>query len=453
MNAKKPSSRDTFLQLCARADGREDHDVLKYVVSTKSILSCYAEGTPPTLLLGMKGVGKSTAFKLLMSSENEKILVGGFAPGAEKFKSLPHVQPGLFRERFYVLFLNAITAIVDGSRAKTSQSVTKQVSSRFKPIGDSIKKQAGRLKGVNIWGFGATFDLSSDQQTALDKFDRDAAESKIREFTDAGVRIRLFIDDPEQALPVGDQGRDSLIGILLAANELNVNFAGRVGITALLKTHVFQSIAGNEELSNVFPSQRAVLTWKPEELLLALDERLKHASARFEELFDLKKEEFLKDVVHFLRNGPRDLFAWIAFAGKSAGNHRIRLKDFAKTMPEVGSFSLRQITSAYSAEVKYIPEMLKSLFPNDGEIASSALLDRITELRTNDSRFIDITKNAPFDRSADYIRFLLEAGCVRVTLRGRGIEPFEQEYFDDTGMRSDTRLALHPLLAATVFKS
>ena len=75
-----------------------------------------------------------------------------------------------------------------------------------------------------------------------------------------------------------------------------------------------------------------------------------------------------------------------------------------------------------------------------------------TELRTNDSRFIDMTKNAPFDRSADYIRFLLEAGCVRVNLGGRSIEPFEREYFDDTGMCSGTTRALRPLLAATVFK-
>lgn len=348
--------------------------------------------------------------------------------------------------------MNALTTIIDSSEGKASQSIPKQLSSKLKPIGDSIKKNAGRLKSLSAWGFGATFDLSPDQHAALDKFDREAAESKIRKFSDKGVRIRLFIDDPEQALPVGDQGRDALIGILLAANELNVNFSGRVGITALLKTHVFQSVASNEELSNVFPSQRAVLTWDPEELLSALDERLKHASARFEELFELTKEDFRNGVIHFLRNGPRDLFAWIAFAGRNAGQDRIRLKDFEKTMPEAGSFSLRQITSAYSPEVKYIPELLKSLFPNGREIASSAFLDRINELRTNDSRFIDMTKNAPFDRSADYIRFLLEAGCVRITLGGRNIEPFEREYFDDTGMRSDATLALHPLLTATVFK-
>jgi hypothetical protein len=112
MSAANVNNSSQFLELCGRPDGREDHDILKYRVDTTSVQRSHSSSLPPTILLVMKGIGKSTAFKILTSEHDEKFLVNGFAPGAERFKSLPLVQPGLYRERFYVMFLLSTISLI-----------------------------------------------------------------------------------------------------------------------------------------------------------------------------------------------------------------------------------------------------------------------------------------------------------------------------------------------------
>ncbi len=444
------------MELCRRADGREDHDVLQYKINTSSIARCRAPGVPPAILLGLKGIGKSTAFKILTSEEKKDFLVGGFAPGAERFRSLPHVQPELFRERFYVLFLITILAIfdenVDVSKKKTKEeSALSVLRAKLLPIASSIKTNAGRLKGLNIAGFGATFDLGSDEHSGLDGFDRANAEKKITSFKDKKLFVRIFIDDPEQALPVGDQGNDALIGLLLAANEINVNLSGVAGITVLLKTHVFQKIADNEELSNIFQTQRDFLCWTDTELLKAIEQRLSFAKCAFEDVFADSRETLTKSVITSLRNGPRDLFVWIALAGERAGAGKISIKNFGETKRAAGEFSIRQITSAYSGVLRSVPQILKLIFRDDKEMRMDALVAHVVSLRTNNEQFIELTRNSPLDYSIDYVRFLLDAGTMRVEYQGRVIGPYEREYFEKLEHLSDVKVALHPLLAAAVY--
>jgi hypothetical protein len=146
-------------------------------------MRCRATGVPPAILLGLKGIGKSTAFKILTSEQKKEFLVGGFSPGGERFRSLPHVQPGLFRERFYALFLITILSIVrenvEATKANAKQkSDLSIVLSKVAPFASSIRKNAGRLKGVTIAGFGATFDLSGNEHSALDRFDKESAGAR-----------------------------------------------------------------------------------------------------------------------------------------------------------------------------------------------------------------------------------------------------------------------------------
>src|ERR1700733_9793021 len=112
MKSRKTENYLTFLDLCRRPDGREDHDILNYKTSTECIGNCLLPRIPPTTIIGIKGIGKSTAFKILTNSSLKNLMVTGFAPGAERFRALPHVQPGLYRERFYVIFLITIIALM-----------------------------------------------------------------------------------------------------------------------------------------------------------------------------------------------------------------------------------------------------------------------------------------------------------------------------------------------------
>ena len=261
MNSANPqTAQRNFISLCKRPDGREDHDVLKYKVDTGLIEKSLTPDIPPTILIGMKGIGKSTAFKILTSSTDLHRAVGGFAPGAERFKTLLHVQPGLYRERFYVILLLTIISLTteqfELSKNKKDQILSAEAKKLAAPYLKIISKNLRRLRSLGAFGFSATFDFSSEEHSVLDSFDRSVADGVLAVLRQHNKIARIFVDDPEQSLPVGEQGHAALIGLLLAANELNINSGGTAGAIVLLKSHVFQRVSSNEELSNIFPAQK-----------------------------------------------------------------------------------------------------------------------------------------------------------------------------------------------------
>lgn len=338
-------SRPDFFELCSRADGREDHDVLSYKIETSSIVRCLSpQQVPLTVLLGMKGVGKSTAFKIMTSEARPGFIVAGFAPGSERFKRLPNVQPGLFRERFLALFLIAALALLDESDAVKSgdkkglSAIVDPLKPILRTLQGTVTEGRSRIKGGSAFGFGLSFDLSEDEEKKFEKFDRVTARKKLQSLADKGIAIRLFVDDPEQTLPLGEQGQNSLIGLILAANEINVNFRGVAGVTVLLKTHIYHKISSNEELANIFPAQRDVLSWTEDELIEAVENRLSFSDTRYGDIFSFDKAEMKNKIVSELRNGPRDLFAWIAMAAQVARGIKLNLGHFFATKKEVGEF-------------------------------------------------------------------------------------------------------------------
>lgn len=456
MSAANSNNFSQFLDLCGRPDGREDHDILKYRVNTTSVQRSHSPSIPPTILLGMKGIGKSTAFKILTSEHDDKFLVNGFAPGAERFKSLPLVQPGLYRERFYVMFLlstiSLITEHFDRSGNKKESSIVSEAKKAIAPITKVIWKNAKKVKGLNAFTFGVAFDLSGEDHAALDNFDRHKAEELLLLFKDKEYFVRLFVDDPEQSLPVGEHGENALIGLLLAANELNVNSYGVAGVTVLLKTHVFQNVSSNEELSNILPLQRELLAWTQSELIAAIERRLEYANCKFSDVFEFSQGDLQAKIIPLLRNGPRDMFAWTALAGARArtraGARAIGFKDFEDTRNQIGEYSLGQITSAYKDTVSNVRQILKIIFPQPKWESVEDVSKRITDLRTNNDRFIELSGANKLDYSTDYIKFFLNSGLLQMLSEKESINPYEKAYFDRLERQEAFKITLHPLIAA-----
>ena len=447
-----------FIALCARPDGREDHDVLSYTVETESIARCFSSDAPLTMLLGMKGVGKSTAFKNMTSKDRDRFLVAGFAPGAERFKRLPNVQPGLFRERFYALFLVGALALardrdeVSAEERKGISAALGSLRSIIRQIGSAAKAGRSRIKGGSAFGFGLSFDLSEDEEKKLDKFDRDGAKQRLQALSSKGVFIRLFIDDPEQSLPPGEHGKNALIGLVLAANEINVNFKGVVGVTVLLKTHIYHAIADYEELANVLPARRGILSWQQDELLAAVDERLAFAEIDYTDVSSRTKPDLKDEVIRVLRNGPRDLFAWISLAGQSAKRSKLSMDDFTNTKKETGNFSLNQVSTAYTETVPTLRRLIQIIFSRENqEVTLETLIQHVADLRTNNQEFIELTSRNILETSSDYPRFFLDAGLLQLTLHATVVEPFDAKYQEIKGFGSDVKVKLHPLLATAVF--
>ena len=445
-----------FFELCGRADGREDHDVLSYKIETSSIRNCFSPTAPLTVLLGMKGVGKSTAFKIMTSDAGSGFLVLGFAPGSTRFKRLSSAQPGLLRERYIALFLSTCLTLLNESELVSAadraglSSIVAPLKSLMQGLTDAVLEGRGRIKGGSAFGFGVSLDLSADDEKKLDKFDRAAARKKLQSLANKGISVRLFIDDPEQSLPPGEDGQNSLIGLVLAANEINVNFRGVVGVTVLLKTHIYRRIAGNEELANIFPAQRGVLSWTEEELISAVDSRLSFARVPYNDAFAFDKASLKNRIISVLRNGPRDLFAWIGLAARASNGTKLKLDHFSKTTKEIGEYSMQQISTAYAETVPNTARLLQLVFSTKKETNWEALIKTIADMRINNKEFVELSQKSMLEQSSDYAKFFLEAGALQLVTKDRITEPFGKNYHESSEVGKQTRVKMHPLLAAAL---
>lgn len=157
-----------------------------------------------------------------------------------------------------------------------------------------------------------------------------------------------------------------------------------------------------------------MLSWSETELLDALTQRLEYAKCKFDDVFECDREDFRKKVITLLRNGPRDLFAWIAMAGGDVTTRKIRMSDFESTRQALGQYSLGQITSAYGNSVKNVNQIMRFIFLKQKWESLDEVSARIIELRTNNVEFIELTKLNQLDYSSDYINFLLNAGTLQL---------------------------------------
>lgn len=311
----------------------------------------------------------------------------------------------------------------------------------LKTLNNIVKFGRKRITGA----FGFKFDLSKDEEAALDNFDRKTAKEFILESKKVGIKVRLYLDDPEQMLPAEMHGRDALIGIVLAASEINSNYEGVVCVSVLLKSHIFGDIRKNDEMANIFPGNIAYLSWSQNDLSIALDARLNELGIKFCDVFAMDRNDFEAFVFPKLRNGPRDFFAWLAFAADRSSPNAISKSVLENVIADTGKYSLGQISSAYEKIVD-ARRLIDVVFDKKKKYKFDELVKRISHLRANHRQFIEIGSKSGFELTQDYIRFLTESGAIIIERGSDKIYPYDPKYAEIEDLEHDSVISLHPIL-------
>lgn len=294
MNREKAA---LLYSLLRKTDGRADDHVLEYTHDTSSMSKIATAAEPVSLVLGLKGIGKSTAFKYFVqpgsnSKDAKKVFRQGFSPGSDTLLKLPQGTSGEFRERLYNVLLMSVLSLARANdllpKSKRKKLLDK-IEGMIGPIEGPAEKFFSQARARLTGAFGFKFDLSEDIEALISSFDRGAARELLSSIGDQEVRIQYFFDDPEMLLGTERTGRDALAGLVQAADQVNTNFSGIVDVTVLLKSHLYRGVMDYEETANIFPESISTLTWTAADLAAALELRLKAAGVSLVEFIDEKE--------------------------------------------------------------------------------------------------------------------------------------------------------------------
>ncbi|MCY0096441.1 P-loop ATPase, Sll1717 family [Hoeflea ulvae] len=447
--------------LLKKTDGRADDQVLEYTHDTESMSTIATAAEPISLVLGLKGIGKSTAFKYFTqptgNPESEmRVFRLGFSPGSDQLLKLSKGTSGEYRERLYnILLMSAISFFRANNltpRSKARQFLSK-IEDIIGPVEGPTEVLFSQARARLTGAFGFKFDLSEDVDARIQNFDREASRELFASIRAQKIRVHYFFDDPEMLLGTEKTGWDALAGLVQAADQVNTNFGGVFDVTVLLKSHLYRRVMDYEETANIFPARISSLTWGASDLSGALKLRLNAAGVKLSDFIDETGVDIERDVFANLRSGPRDLFVWLALAFEEAGRKKICKLHLEKTLPAAGKHSMQQITSGYKDIVSDIQVILRELFSNQSELSYQELLAAIQERRVNSVKFQSADAKNEFDIVEKYVDFLTECGCLLIKLNGVTHFPYTHEYIELLEEPEALNFELHPMLRSHLMRT
>ncbi|MEO1538330.1 MAG: hypothetical protein AAFR73_11420, partial [Pseudomonadota bacterium] len=304
-----------------------------------------------------------------------------------------------------------------------------------------------RLKGA----FSFKFDLSADQEKVLAKFNRDKAKEYFDIARNKRASIQYYLDDPEKMLGDEREGWNALAGLVEAADQINVNYNGVVGMSVLVKTHLYGGLSEYEEIANMFSENIVTFSWTKSDLIAALECRLSEAQVSKAEFMQLTEKQFDEEFVAKLRNGPRDMFNWLALAFIHSGKKQLTLHDLEQTLAKTGKETLKQITTAYTGIVPEIPVILREVFEKREALTNFDLLNTIMDKRANSQTMQSADSQNSLDTNEKYRDFLIESGAISVIKDGNVLNPYQVEFVEAIQTPEKLIYKLHDLISAHLF--
>lgn len=439
------------LSLFENLDGREDHLVGEYTITSTAISSILAPETSPTVILGIKGIGKSTAIKLIKHkiSTSDRSFVIIFDTNTEYFENVPSYTYSSFRNRFRQILLTIIIAhfreyverLSRGARAPF-QNLIERINAALASDFETIKKYLPKLEKVSFVGATIFFDNNlSNSENSNVSFD--VINEIVIDILKAGFAFRVLVDDIDQIFSKEVSTDSAMSGLVLACNEININYRPAIVANCFLKAHVFHSLRG-EDISNISPNMIQRLYWKSDELRRIVLERLKYKDIKYGDIFDFDEKEFEK-LLPEIRNGPRDLVAWIGLALKNlidSGGHKLTFQDFDTTYADLQEHSRGQVDFAYEDTIPNASSIIMHIFGKE-QYAVAELVDRIRDLRVNDNTFVSYDEKANMADEFAYLGFLRQSGSVYIAAQGGMVAPYERDYMKQRSLPRLAIVAIH----------
>jgi hypothetical protein len=456
-------SLKAFHDSCKKLESGTDQQLKDYYVKTSSITEIADFGSPRALTVGLKGVGKTAAYRYFTEFETTPAIIVGL--NAEKYSlHLPNKDlhySTCLKQFEHDLVMEALRAVAENEsslKKRIKGQLLDEAAEQVKTYANILKGAAARVQGggISILGCGFTLTKADSPVIVGLRKERDLknAQKVLTEICASGVKIRIVVDDPEQVFSASRELDAHLIGgFCLAALRLSGLIPG-FKVIALLKTHIYYPILYSVDDLSKYPDHMGRLCWSKDELVSVIGDRLKWAKAKWEDVFEgteVQARQCVKSMCENVRNGPRDLLRWLDLALQSTKGGKITLKSVEATKKKMSLNSLYELQSAHSDNYSRIEVVLETIFGRtpDHSFKPTELRQHIQNLLMKDREMMGLHKSLPWmqrENSKTFPTVLFETGSLSLHSGSRSILPYEEGY-DTEALNAADHIALVPALA------
>jgi hypothetical protein len=457
----------TFIDSCKRLDGGIDDHLSRYITRTTAIGALSDYTSRAVVAVGLKGVGKSSAFRLLteFGKHPEEVIVG---INPDKFslhltnKDLSYTT---YRKQFeHDIVIEALRAIVDRKTVLETQfsgisPLITKAQHELTSYGKAVKKFFERDLGISVLGFGLNVGKAQSPVLVglLPQKEVTSAHNTLADICSSGVKVRIVVDDPEQVFSASRTLDVDLVGgFCLAAIRLS-NTIANLKIIALLKPHIYQPVLRSVDDLTRYSDHMTRLIWTADELLSVIQNRLDATGQKWTDVFDGSEsagKKLVKEELHSMtRNGPRDLLRTLDVAFQKSTTGKIGRTSLTAARERAAQDSLDELTSAYNALYVDFGDVVKAVFRSNAEkrFTVAELRDHIQGLMVNDHDMKALSKLKWMQsRSSQTLpELLFEVGTLALEHARKLTLPFEENYTLD-GFRRADKICLAPALSGAI---
>lgn len=454
-------------------DARDDEHLGEYFYVTEAV-GTLLKPLEANIAVGLKGVGKTATFRYLTEYESSKGIVVGINEYTHSLH-LPRrdLHYSTCRTQFEIdLVMDALRAVDEhrtSLKGVCDRTLLDQAHNQFNSYQQLLEKYLGWFGGGSVLGCG--FTLKKQNTPVVVGLTRtntaQGADRLLKSLCDAGVKIRIVVDDPENVFSASTELDAHLVGgFLLAAIKLS-RLSKNLKVIALLKTHVYSPVVRLVEDLPKYPDQWTRLSWSPASLKSLVMERLrwskkiartKSESVSLRQLFEVQSESqaeaTLEDMISVVRTGPRDLLYWLSKSLEVAaknGRERIAGPDVKKSLTDASLRSFQELEAAHHSLYPNIGELIRTVFKTRKSFSVPDFVKHLSDLRVRNSDMKNLSRMEWMQRqTASKLPFrLLEAGALGFDVQGQRILPYSSDYTAENLLQAE-KVYLCPMLTAAI---
>jgi hypothetical protein len=433
-------TKQLFLDYVRNTEARSDTDFHLYDVKTAALAQLLDPKGRAYLAIGLKGVGKSAAFKVLSAGANADIV---HAFDAETYQISEEAKPKPTRQ--YVrevrgeLVFQAIRDLVHGARENPTFAATipADLYQRAQLLNDKlwekIKDVVNEIGGISILGFGITRRAAGKGKQAplgeqISSSDYNEAFQIVKGLV-GKIHFRTVIDDPESLFTVSDQMNANMVAaVCIAANEL-MRQLPNLRIIILLKPNVFDFLLKIDEFVSIPIDVRVRLSWTKAELKTVVRKRAEAASFNLDEMFVPNGDAVLDRIVNDSRTGPRDVLNRIIVHQDLIPSGKIVADELSKSADEFAKVSYEQMVGPYDSEYPGLARASIILFEGGViEFDRDALRRRFDNMIGSNAEIVAWADQEWARNSDKFSELLVEFGLVAIKSGGRTVLPYESDF-------------------------
>lgn len=456
-----------FHQTCQRLDGGSDQALGKYVVRTSVVQQLSQFASPAQVAVGLKGIGKSSAYRYLTDFDSTANVVVAITPETH--------QSGItdrrlnfaacrrqFEQDLVIEALRAVDAKAAELKKKGIDSqLLKRAAAQVNIYIEALKTAAGRWRGLGVSVLGTGFTVTRGDAPTLigltNAEDFSTARAVLEELCSNGVTIRIVVDDPELVFSDRQDLDPHLVGGFLLAGLSLASRVPNFKVVSFVKTHVYHPVRAMIEDFSKYPDHQSRLGWSLMELEQVVDRRLKWTKTDWQALFDVKtdteaKAEIAK-MVQEIRSGPRDLLRWLDLALQKSPKGGVTSKVWRDSKRQMSKDSMKEMESAHAATYPKVGDVIKAIFSSGPtkHFTHAGFRQHILKQMVNDTRLKALLTVSWMQReSSDSLPdVLLEVGALGLLGQSGMLLPYSPDY-DHDAMEEADQVSLVPAFREAV---